>query len=85
MYSLTFKQSVAKDLKKIGKEEGERILSAIKEKLLPDPSSGKRLKGTLAQIWSFRVGAYRILYTFNDTELVVLVLAIDHRREVYDR
>ncbi|WP_027360806.1 type II toxin-antitoxin system RelE family toxin [Desulforegula conservatrix] len=85
MYNLKFKQSVAKDLKKIGREEGEKILKAIKEKLLPDPSCGKGLKGNLAAIWSFRTGDYRVLYTFNDSELVVLVLRIGHRREVYER
>lgn len=85
MYNLKFKQSVAKDLKKIGREDGEKILKAIKEKLLSDPSCGKRLKGNLAAIWSFRTGDYRVLYTFNDSELVVLVLRIGHRREVYER
>lgn len=85
MYSLKFKQSVTRDLKKIGREEGEKILKAIREKLLPDPSSGKRLKGNLASIWSFRAGNYRVLYTYNDSELVVLVLRIGHRRDVYDR
>lgn len=85
MYNLKFKRSVAKDLKKIGREEGEKILRAIRETLLPDPSCGKRLKGNLAAIWSFRAGDYRVLYTFNDSELVVLVLRIGHRREVYER
>ena len=85
MYNLKFKQSVAKDLKKIGREDGEKILKAIREKLLPDPSCGKKLKGNLAAIWSFRTGDYRVLYTFNDSELVVLVLGIGHRREVYER
>ena len=53
MYNLKFKQSVTKDLKKIGQKEGEKLLKAIREKLLPDPSCGKRLKGNLAAVWSF--------------------------------
>ena len=61
MYNLKFKQSVAKDLKKIGREEGEKILKAIREKLLPDPSCGKKLKGNLASIWSFRTGDYNVI------------------------
>lgn len=85
MYKLTFKQSVTKDLKRIGRQEGEKILQAIKEKILPDPTVGKRLKGNLASIWSFRTGNYRVLYTFNDNELVVLVLRIGHRKDVYAR
>ncbi len=84
MYELQFKRSVAKDLKKIGKPNGERILKAIKEKLIIDPKkSGIPLKGEDGAVWRFRVGDYRVLYSFNDDELVVLVIQIGHRREIY--
>lgn len=83
MYRLSFKKSVKKDLKKIGQSESVRILNAIREKLLPDPRVGKPLKGDDTSIWRFRVGNYRVLYTFNDNELVVLVIRISHRRDVY--
>ncbi len=71
--------------RKAGREEGEKILKAISEKLLSDPSCGKRLKGNLAAVWSFRTGDYRVLYTFNDSELVVLVLKVGHTRDIYER
>ncbi len=45
MYKLKFKKSVAKDLKKIGKENSHRIMKKIREKLLLNPEIGKPLKG----------------------------------------
>lgn len=83
MYRLQFKKSVKKDLKRIGESESVRILKAVKEKLLPDPTVGKLLKGNRGEIWSFRVGDYRVLYNFSSSELTVLIIRISHRREVY--
>lgn len=83
MYSLHFKKSVKKDLKKIGESESIRILETINKKLLPDPYVGKPLKGQDGEIWSFRVGEYRVLYNFDNDELVILIIRIGHRRELY--
>lgn len=83
MYILKFKKSVYKDLKKIGFENSKMILKKIRTDLLKDPGKGKPLKGQDGIIWSYRVGDYRILYLFNDRELVLLVVRIGHRKEVY--
>jgi mRNA interferase RelE/StbE len=83
LFKLQFKKSVKKDLRRIGETESLRILKTIKEKLIPDPRVGKPLKGIDVDIWSFRVGNYRVLYNFNDKDLIVLVIRINHRREVY--
>jgi len=83
LYTLNFKKSVKKDLKKIGEKESIRILTAIREKLLPDPTIGKPLKGHDGEIWSFRIGNYRVLYNFDNMKLEILVIRIGHRREVY--
>lgn len=84
MYSLRFKESVAKDLRRIGKGEAARVLQAVRQKLLPDPQgAGKQLKGSDGVLWSFRSGDYRVLYTMNDQELWVLVVRVGHRKEVY--
>jgi len=85
MYNLKFKKSVAKDLKKIGQEKGEEIFRAIREKLLPNLSCGKLIKGNSVSIWIFRTGDYRLFYTLNDTAFVVLVLRIGYKREAYER
>ncbi len=48
----------------------------------PRPAGSKKLAGPDA-FWRIRVGDYRILYTIEDRRLVVLVIKIGHRREVY--
>ncbi len=44
---------------------------------------GKPLRGDLAGIYSARRGTYRVLYRINDSQLEVVVLRIEHRRDVY--
>ena len=63
--------------------------AAIEGRLAPDPRCGKRLVGVSAPgsgrpLWSYRVGDYRIVYTFNDAELWILVVRVGHRGGVYD-
>ena len=48
----------------------------------PRPPGVKKLQGEEG-IWRLRVGDYRVLYTIQHQELVILVLKIGHRREVY--
>lgn len=59
----------------------ERIRTAL-ERLQVDPDLGKRLVGPEKR-WSFRVGAYRILYRLERRELLIYVIDIGHRREIY--
>ena len=83
MYALKFKRSVQGDLKRIGREAAGKVLDAIRKDLLIDPRAGKRLKGSEGTLWSYRVGDYRIIYTFSEEELVLLVVRVGHRREGY--
>lgn len=43
-----------------------------------------RKLGSLAEFWSFRIDDYRVIYKIDDGELVVLVVRVEHRRNVYD-
>ena len=54
------------------------------EALARNPRLGKPLRGPLAELWSYRVGDYRVVYEIRRGELVVLVLAIGHRRAIYE-
>jgi mRNA interferase RelE/StbE len=47
----------------------------------PRPPAARHLGGS--EVWRVRVGSYRILYTIDDGRLVVLVVTVGHRREVY--
>jgi mRNA interferase RelE/StbE len=46
--------------------------------------NGKVLKGKLREYWRYRVGDYRIICKIQDSELVVLILRIAHRKDVYE-
>lgn len=72
-----------KQLRKMDAPAAKRILKYLRETVQPAPkSTGKYLKGNLADFWRYRVGDYRIICTFEKDELLVLVLEIAHRREV---
>ena len=84
MYALRFKRSIAKDLRGIGEQAAERVLAAVEAQLAQDPRLGTRLRGGGA-LWRWRVGDSRVIYTFSDAELWILVVRIGHRRDVYRR
>ena len=63
----------------------KRQLEAGLDSLSTTPYGGKPLKGELRGYWSFRVGVYRIIYVIKETEVIVEVLRIQHRKEVYEK
>ena len=79
-YSLRFKASVAKDLRRLPKKDVARILKRIEDLAEdPRPTSCEKLSGR--EIYRVRQGCYRILYEIRDDELVVLVIRVSHRRD----
>ena len=74
-------------MKKLDKQIARRIVAKLHEiSQLEDPRSrGKALTGNLSGVWRYRVGDYRILCDINDGRLVILVVDVAHRREVYKR
>jgi mRNA interferase RelE/StbE len=83
-YSITIKQSAARALARTDRPERERIIQRI-DQLAEHPGAGSVLKGELSGLRRIRVGTYRVVYELRDAELVVLVVRIGHRREVYRR
>lgn len=81
-YSVKIKASAAKALAKVRGEDQARLIEAI-DQLASSPHAGSALKGEFAGLRRIRVGDYRIIYEVEDNILLVLVLRIAHRREVY--
>jgi mRNA interferase RelE/StbE len=81
-YELTFKPSVAKDLRDIPGADVQRILARI-ETLRDDPRPPGCEKLSAQERYRIRQGNYRILYTVADAELMVEVVKVGHRRDVY--
>jgi mRNA interferase RelE/StbE len=74
--------SVRKDLRGFPKESVRRILSTIEELAKnPRPSGCKKL--TSSNLFRLRIGAYRIVYEVRDAEVVIVVVKVGHRKDVY--
>jgi mRNA interferase RelE/StbE len=81
-HSLEFKTSARKQIASLSKANADRILEAIdKLSAAPRPRGCKKLKGIDA--YRIRVGDYRVVYEIHNDVLVVLVVRVAHRREVY--
>ena len=81
-YALKIKQSAFKELQKLDKKERIRIVSAI-DQLIENPHIGKVLKGELTGLRRIRSGNYRVIYEIKEREVLILVLRIAHRKQVY--
>ena len=82
-YQVEVAQSVVKDLRRIDRQWIPKIYGAI-EKLGSDPrpSGCKKLEGA-DRTYRIRVSDYRIVYEILDERLIVLVVRVRHRRDVY--
>lgn len=76
-----------RELSKLDPKHARRILKFLFERvtMLDDPRSiGEALHGSrLGEFWKYRVGNYRLISKIEDDRLLVLVLRIGHRREIY--
>ncbi len=81
-YLLKIKASAKKSLQKIDKQDRTRLIKAIDE-LLEHPYKGSQLKGELTGLRRIRVGPYRIIYEIQKHELIILVLRVGYRKEIY--
>ena len=82
-----FDPDAVKDLKKLDKQIQVRILDFLRERLarLDNPRElGEVLAGSkLGNYWKYRVGDWRIICDLQDQRIVVRVLRVGNRREVY--
>jgi mRNA interferase RelE/StbE len=87
-WTIEFEPAAQRELEKLDKPVARRILKFLYQRLgrLDNPQQiGERLQGTLSQFWKYRVGDYRLICSLEHARLVVLVLRVGHRREVYSR
>ena len=81
-YKITFKKSVAKDLRSIPSVDVKRILKKI-DSLATDPRAGGCVKLSVQERYRIRQGLYRIVYEIRDEALIVHVVKVAHRSSVY--
>ena len=81
-YRITFKKSVAKDFRPVPKQDVKKILTKIDDLAL-DPRRKGSVKLTGHNYYRIRQGLYRIIYEIRDNELLIHVIKIGHRSDVY--
>ena len=87
-YHIEFTEFARKELKKLDVYTQKIILTWLNKNLegCSDPRiHGKALSADRAGQWRYRVGDYRIITKIEDNRLIILVIAIGHRRDIYDR
>ena len=81
-YKILIKPSAVKELNKIPKKELSKITDKINS-LSQDPRPSGCEKLAVQNAYRIRQGSYRIIYIIEDDKLVVLVIKVGHRRDVY--
>ncbi len=83
-WSVSYTKTAAKAIRKLDPGVRAQVRAAI-ERLVDSPTRGKPLQLTLNGLRSWRTGEWRIVYRAHSDRLEILVVAVGHRREVYDR
>jgi mRNA interferase RelE/StbE len=86
-YRVELSESANRELGKLDAQHRKRILKFLQERVarLDNPRGvGEALQGSqLGEFWKYRVGDYRLICKIEDDRLIVLVLRVGHRREIY--
>ncbi len=86
-WKVEFLAQASRDVEKLDRQVARRITRFLFERVarLDDPRSiGQALRGPrFGELWKYRVGDYRVICRIEDDRLLVLVLRLGHRREIY--
>ena len=86
-YKVIFTEKAKKELKKLDKYTAALIIGWIEKNIqnCENPRiHGKGLVGNKSGQWRYRIGDYRLLCEIKDTEVIILVLEVGHRKSIYD-
>ena len=84
MFELKFGRKASKFFYKLDKKAQESIGRKL-EKLKLNPELGKPLTGKLSGLWSLRIEKYRLIYQVRKNELIIFVLNLGHRKNIYGK
>ena len=86
-WTIEFADTAQRQFQKLDKSIANRIARFLRKRvaLLPNPRSiGQALKGErFGELWKYRVGDYRLIAKIEDERLIILVVQVGHRREIY--
>ena len=80
--SIRWERRAVKELAALPKNDQQRVFDAVTS-LRADPLKGSTLSAEWRGFRRLRVGSYRVIYAFDGSELVVAIVRVGHRREIY--
>lgn len=86
-WSVEFDDAAAKELRKLDRQAQQEILRYFRERIATDEDPrrfGKPLSRDLVGLWRYRVRNYRMICNIEDDKLIVLVLRVGHRKDIYE-
>ena len=86
-WSYSFSEQARKDFLRLDRQIQKEILRYFDTRLAGTGNPrrfGKALRGELSGVWRYRVGDYRILCHIKERQLLILIVALGHRKNVYD-
>jgi mRNA interferase RelE/StbE len=82
-FDIEVSRTAEKQIKKLGREDQIRVLRTIRDLAdEPRPRGCRKLRG-YDDIYRIRVGTYRVIYSLDGDRIVIVILKVGHRREVY--
>ncbi len=85
-WTIEYTESASKEINELDGNVKKIIKRAIEDKLMVDPLKfGLPLRRNLSGLFKLRVGSYRIIYQIRKSEVLVLVIAIGHRKNIYQK
>ena len=85
-WTIEFRPNARRELRHLDPTVQRRLIDVLERRViaLGDPRQlGKPLRGDKGELWTYRVGDYRIICMIEERRLVVVVVSVGHRREVY--
>ena len=85
-WKVSFTKNALKQLSKLDREIARLIVGFLEEKIAGSSDArryGHALAGDLKGRWRYRIGDYRVLCELRDSELLVIVISVGHRKEIY--
>jgi mRNA interferase RelE/StbE len=85
MWHIKWDDRARKELRSLDIPIQNKILKYLRERVINDPRSfGRELVGNKSDLWRYRIEDYRLICQLKDDHLVILVVAVGHRKEIYD-
>jgi mRNA interferase RelE/StbE len=87
IWRIAFDPDAARELRKLGHAPRSTIQKYLRERIATaeDPRRfGHALIGDLKGLWRYRIGDYRVVADIRDDEILVMIVAVGHRRNIYD-